>query len=78
MTIFGKIDFWSDQGCWATIAAIFNSIWQTNDHESANGTNFFFTFRRCTYKISSQIKYTRKCTLNLTELLEYQCYTNEI
>ena len=41
MTIFGKIDFWSDQGCRVAIAAIFNSIWRTNDHESANGTNFF-------------------------------------
>ena len=41
MTILGKIYLWSDQGCRAAIAAIFNSIWQTNDHESANGTNFF-------------------------------------
>ena len=42
MTILGKIDFWSDQGCTAVaIAAIFNSICWTNDHKSANGTNFF-------------------------------------
>ena len=42
MTIFEKIDFWSDQGCVAAIAAIFNLIWRTNDHDSANGTNFYF------------------------------------
>ena len=28
MTIFGKIDLWSDQGCRAAIAVIFNSIWR--------------------------------------------------
>ena len=42
----------------------------TNDHNPANGTNCFFTLRTCTYRISSQTKYTRKCTLSLTELLK--------
>ena len=47
MNIFEKIDFLSNQ----KMAAIFNSIWQTNDHEPENGTNFFMIPRPRTNKI---------------------------
>ena len=41
---------------------------------SSKWHQLLFTFRSCTSMILSQTKYTRKCTLNLNELLEYKEY----
>ena len=42
MTIFLRIDLWSNQNWQAVIAATIYLIWQTIDHNSANTTSCFF------------------------------------
>ena len=53
------------------MAAIFNPIWRTTDHKPAKGSNFFMTHIPCIYQIRSQILYSLKDMVNLTQLLEY-------
>ena len=43
MTIFSKIDILADQSSESKMAAIFDSIWRTSDHEPDDGTNFFLS-----------------------------------
>ena len=45
MTIFGKIDIFADQSSESKMAAIFDLIWRTNDHEPDDGNNFFRVLR---------------------------------